>query len=275
MVDETKNDSNYWGSPKTTIFSKDTLDIRTTTDTSLLPLKSCIQIPHPNGSGEKLNVKKAKSVHFADSLGKPLKSIKTLYDLEDDLDLTFFKFCKGGGGGYTNKRTFSVNIKSKQQAKKNKFDNFSLPIPCNTFKERLQKENVLLESIIFRDYGIFGTVHVKNISFEKEVSVTFTVDDWATVQKTYAKYVPGSSSGTTDIFAFEINVPEEKKKNSSKIQFAICYSTSNNSFWDSNSSKNYIVSFSGENSSKKNFLDADDNYNGFIIPKQNFIGWAS
>ena len=72
------------------VVSKDTLDIKYRRDFSIEPLKSYILIPTPDDGKY---VKKAKSVHFADAIGKPLKPIKTLYnDLEDEIDLLIFGF---------------------------------------------------------------------------------------------------------------------------------------------------------------------------------------
>ena len=67
-----------------------------------------------------------------------------------------------------------------------------------------------MENIIFRDYGIFGTVVVNNISFEKNVYISYTLNDWVTVQRTEARYVPGSNTGSTDTFSFEINLIDSK-----------------------------------------------------------------
>ncbi|XP_066926675.1 protein phosphatase 1 regulatory subunit 3B-like [Clytia hemisphaerica] len=249
-----------------TVISKDTLDIKTRQDPAILPLKSCIQIPNPDGSGEKLNIKKAKSVHFADSLGKPLKSVKTLCDLEDDLDLLFL----GLKTNYSSTRR-SFPVRDKKTSQKFDFVNFKPPITEPNFLERVQKGNVLLENIFVKDNKVLGTVNVKNISFEKDVSITYTLNDWETVQNARGKYVPGSSTGTIDIFSFEITFPEDTACN---IKFAICYKAAKKEFWDSNESKNYILAIKTK-SPKKKLIDDSDNFNGFIISKQNFIGWAS
>jgi len=270
MVEKTKITSTKMG------VSKDTLNIKKI-DLTILPLKSCIQICNPDGSGEKLNVRKAKTVHFADSLGKPLRSVKTLCDMEDDLDRMFLGLSTISGNSSKKRRNFSTSNSNEFKNISNdkcRFVNFTPPITEFKFLDKVLQNNVLLENVIFRDDGIFGTVNVKNVSFEKDVSITYTLNGWKSIQKTVAKYVPGSSTGTIDIFSFEINVTDFGLKEC-KIEFAICYVTSNETFWDSNLGKNYIINFGMVSSTEKKLIGKSDNYNGFIIPKQNFIGWAS
>lgn len=257
--------------------SKDTLDIKQRSDSLAavpLTLKSCILIATPDGGKF---VRKAKSVHFADTLGKPLKSIKTLYDLDDELDMVFLRF-----KDVSTRRNFS--IKPKKTVEKNaatktcgriscQFVNFHSPIENPRFLEQVLKQHVLLEDVIVQESGILATINVKNVSFEKDVSITFTMDEWKTVGNIKANYVPGSSTGTIDIFSFELIIPENE--NNLNLQFAICYKTEGKEHWDSNSSKNYIISFITKNDRNKNVKVADSKYNGFVISKQEFIGWGS
>ena len=241
--------------------SKDTLDIKHRQDTSIVPLKSCILISTPDG--EKF-VKKAKSVHFADALGKPLKSIKTLYDLEDELDLFFLGFNKS-----VTRRNFSIKPR-KTEGMTCQFVNF---ICQPKFLEQVMKHNVLLENITVQENGILGTIMVKNISFEKAVTVTFTLNKWKTVYKVKANFVPGSNTGIIDIFSFEITLPETEIN--LELQFAICFKVEETEYWDSNHSKNYILSLSRKTEQKKNIAVDSINCKGFVVTKQDFIGWGS
>ena len=255
--------------------SKDTLDIKRRRDSSIEPLKSCILIPTPDGGKY---VKKAKSVHFADALGKPLKSVKTLYDFEDEIDLLILGFNNNGIC-----RKFSAKPKRKTRSEKStlvedsakmtyNLVNFTFPDDKSKFFEDVLKHNVLLENINVQQNGIFGTVNVKNVSFEKHVAITYTVDEWKTIEKTNAHYIPGSSTGSIDIFSFEIVFSESKRN--FELQFAICFKVGETEHWDSNGSKNYIISFVDKVEENKNLIK-DHGYKGFVIKKQEFIGWDS
>ena len=259
--------------------SKDTSDIKETASNT--PLKSCILIPKGE---EKVSVKKAKSVHFADSLGKPLKSVKTLHEQEDYLDLTFLSLRS------TTRRTFPVDIfrktydnnnynnynsfkgGSNNKKDQNKLENFKQPVKSKEFQSRVENENVCLENVVFREYGIFATITVKNISYQKDVSVRFTTDKWESFKVIQANYVPGSTTGVTDTFSFEI-IPGDAEENQVEIQFAICFAANGHTYWDSNYGKNYIVLFKVQKETK-DLLDKSD-CNGFILPCQNFIGWST
>lgn len=261
--------------------SKDTLDIKSTPS----PLKSCILIPNPDGSGEKVNVKKSRSVHFADSLGKPLKSIKTLYDFEDELDNALLGLRFQQTNVAKIRHTFPVtdvltknlrNIQKQGSTTGSKFVNFEQPILDDSFIAQVKSSKVFLESVIFREYGIFGTVAVHNIAYEKSVFVNYTIDNWTTVQTADAKYVPGSNTGVMDTFSFEINTAEKDRNDEEiEIKFAICY-ISEGVYWDSNDGKNYCVLFRKYKCDKlQESSSSSSNCNGFIISKHKFIGWAS
>ena len=49
-----------------------------------------------------------------------------------------------------------------------------------------------------------GDVRVLNISFNKNISVLWTVDNWVTKMYTMCEYVPGSSDGISDKFRFHL-----------------------------------------------------------------------
>jgi protein phosphatase 1 regulatory subunit 3A/B/C/D/E len=98
----------------------------------------------------------------------------------------------------------------------------------STFLERLgvslvenwfQDENVIL-----RDYKVLGTMKVKNVSFEKSVSVRVSFDSWETFSDFEGTYVHGqpSSSQNIDTFSFEFDVPTNLE-NDATIATSMCY----------------------------------------------------
>jgi len=254
--------------------SKDTLDIPS--ETSSYPLRSCILVSKGDDTDEKVSMKKSKSVHFADSLGKPLKSVKTLYDNHDEyLDLSFLSLRS------TTRRTFPVDIFKRSynnsfgnvSDKESKLINFKQPVTSKDFQSRVEKENICLENVLFREYGVFATIAVKNISFQKEITVRYSFDKWESFHVLAANFVPGSSTGITDTFSFEI-FPPMTKEDATEVQFALSYAANGKTYWDSNFGNNYIVKFKPKGKDKEKFSEMSD-CNGFILARQNFIGWST
>ena len=85
-----------------------------------------------------------------------------------------------------------------------------------------------------------GDVRVLNISFHKVITVKWTADDWATIIETSCEYVPGSSSGLTDKFRFQIETTGLTA--GSKVHLCLRYETGDQEFWDNNCGQNYLFS---------------------------------
>ncbi|XP_065648960.1 protein phosphatase 1 regulatory subunit 3B-B [Hydra vulgaris] len=251
------------------IKSKDTLDIQSSVDKEYQTLRSCILISKGDGSNDKVCIKKAKSVHFADSLGKPLKSVKTLFEFDDELEMSLLSL----GLHSSSRRSFTTssvkgNLLGHLTDAKGKFLNFKLPLNERALEEKLNADNICLESVVFREYSIFGTVVVNNICYQKQVSVLYTIDDWKSKENVLSNYISSSSNGKKDIFSFEIVFPSSLKASKIIVKFALCYSTEGNTFWDSNCGKNYEVEY--------NYLLSEKiSDSGFILPSQNFVGWST
>lgn len=62
--------------------------------------------------------------------------------------------------------------------------------PAN--REKLDSQNVSLENVIVKENEsvVIGTVKVRNLSFQKEVIVRSTWDNWKTQQDTICTYTP-------------------------------------------------------------------------------------
>ncbi|XP_028391486.1 protein phosphatase 1 regulatory subunit 3B-like [Dendronephthya gigantea] len=184
-----------------------------------------------------LNITRSrKSVHFADTKGLALVS-------------TFF---------FTKERT-SLNIPSKKeqwrrlatafigfrQAKSNgeisTLLNYKSPIPAREFEENIQKNNICLEKTYCNENGVYGRLQVKNIAFEKDVSVRYTFDSWKTFEESKASFIPGASIEDTDTFFFHIPRPVPNLENScgQKLEFAFCYKVNWGIYWDNNFGDNY------------------------------------
>lgn len=114
------------------------------------------------------------------------------------------------------------------------------------FRRRLDENFVSLENVIVKESeeSFVGTVKVKNLTFEKEVFIRSSSDDWLTQEDTYCTYVsnaspsiPGSVKVIYDTFSFKVTLPPRSRK----VEFCVCYRCDDQEFWDSNSSKNYVV----------------------------------
>lgn len=118
--------------------------------------------------------------------------------------------------------------------------NFSQPA-CDylAFRDRINKDCVSLENVILRDYNVLGTVKVKNISFEKNVFLRFTLTKWDEHEDVTASYVAGPDD-VFDTFSFEFEVPTTFDR-SQTVEFAVCYEANSRQYWDNNYGTNYII----------------------------------
>ena len=121
--------------------------------------------------------------------------------------------------------------------------NFSQPASNYlAFRERLETCLVSLENVILRDYTIVGTVKVKNIAFEKLVTVRHTFDSWNTSGDVETTYVDKNEreGAPYDTFSFELHVPPtmDVRKH---VQFCVAYDVNGRCYWDNNNGLNYEV----------------------------------
>jgi protein phosphatase 1 regulatory subunit 3A/B/C/D/E len=111
---------------------------------------------------------------------------------------------------------------------------------------------------------VSGTVRVANIAYDKHVEVRWTVDSWSTdglgTYRETAGYMPGSSDGGTDRFAFLICPPpaaieslhrqmqtSSSSASAPRLEFVISYDAGGVTYWDNNDGRNYgvVVSAAG------------------------------
>ena len=223
-----------------------------------LPMKSCLMVPKEEGSTEKIEVRKAKSVHFADSCGLALTSVATLFDNEEEL-FAFKNFCRNRG--LVGRNSFPSFGKPKTvEKRKSKFLNFVQPVSLPNFRQLVLNNKVSLESVVLREYSIFGTVCVANIDFHKNIFLRYTVDKWKSSKDAKGAYVSGTSTGKTDTFSFEI--PMSGHGDGLIVEFCVCFETKDGSFWDNNNSQNYKILFY----QSKVLSVSHENIDGFVLP---------
>ncbi|KAM3925190.1 protein phosphatase 1 regulatory subunit 3A [Leptodactylus fuscus] len=119
---------------------------------------------------------------------------------------------------------------------------FILP-PVTGIMERLHAKNVTLESVDFipGTSAMKGIIRVLNISFEKQVYVRMSLDNWQSHYDLLAEYVPNSCDGKTDQFCFTISLVSPYQQEGAQVEFCLCYETSVGTFWDNNDGQNYVL----------------------------------
>ena len=171
--------------------------------------------------------KRRKSVTFADFEGMELTEV------------FYFKPFNILSNSDGNQEEIEVLTNFETNLKTNKQINYTTNFLCDNknpkFVTFLQTNNVALETISVDWNFIKGWIHVLNIEFHKKVSVRWTEDDWLTKHNTEAEYEYSLKSVFVDVFVFKIPVKM------CRIEFAICYATCGQEFWDNNSGNNYAI----------------------------------
>ena len=177
-----------------------------------------------------------KSVHFADTKGLALVSTFFFTKERTSLDIPTKRVqLRGLTTAFTGLRQVKLNGETSRLL------NYKSPIPAKQFEENVQKNNVCLEKTYCNENGVYGRLQVKNIAFEKDISVRYTFDSWKTFEERKANYVPGASMNNTDTFFFHIPrpVPDLKNPCGQKFEFAFCYKVNKETYWDNNFGDNY------------------------------------
>lgn len=138
------------------------------------------------------------------------------------------------------------------------------------FKQKLEKNNVLLENIILKDVtSINGTIKARNLAYEKKIAVRITFDCWKTSKDhdaTYVKSIYGTDA--FDTFQFNIAVPKSFDPVMQKVEFCIRYQTNKMEFWDNNEGQNYSITPNvySPNTTKTEKKEQRNSRYGYSIP---------
>ncbi|KAH9169675.1 putative phosphatase regulatory subunit-domain-containing protein, partial [Lactarius sanguifluus] len=107
------------------------------------------------------------------------------------------------------------------------------------------ESHVHLESIALlpaRPPFLRGIVRVRNLAFEKSVSVRFTTDGWATVSEAHARYVGPAGTGDWDLFAFTIPLEAPPLQQPRTLLLAVHYAVpGTGEWWDNNGGADFRV----------------------------------
>ena len=131
-----------------------------------------------------------------------------------------------------------ANLRKPLPTKKLRFEQRQ-PTSSPDFIRTLQRHLVKLENVLIKEeMSIYGTIRVRNIGYEKHVTVRYSSDDWKASHDISAEYVMQSCDGPTDRFCFTISINEDYPVGS-RVQFAVRFQASGGDFWDNNAGKNY------------------------------------
>ncbi|NXQ33713.1 PPR3A phosphatase, partial [Alaudala cheleensis] len=169
----------------------------------------------------------SRKVSFADAFGFDLVSVK---------EFNIWEFPNTGQENYIEDEVFPQEEYFLSQ-------HFTLPASQEELLQKVREQKVALESVLLLPgiTSMNGIVRVLNVSFEKQVYVRMTVNNWLSYYDILAEFMPNSCGGETDQFCFKISLVPPYQKDGVKVEFCIRYETSVGTFWANNDDKNYTL----------------------------------
>ena len=122
--------------------------------------------------------------------------------------------------------------------------NFGQPYIQSDFPNRLRSQSVLLHSFEVIGYTVHGLISVMNLTFEKKITVKFTVNKWVTEKYCDARYIE-KDCDNSDKFRFQISLketdfPQFQLNEDRTMMFAVRYETGDRRiYWDNNFGQDY------------------------------------
>lgn len=127
------------------------------------------------------------------------------------------------------------------------FPNWSDSELTDVIDKRSKVIRIEKSSFEVQDNVLTGKLLVRNLDYQKTVTIRYTFDYWETVQNVQATYYSNHPSSTLyDIFTFKIHLVK-----SDSFYFAVQYQVGSQEFWDNNNSKNYEIQFIHNTKNKK------------------------
>ncbi|NXD89658.1 PPR3A phosphatase, partial [Chaetorhynchus papuensis] len=169
----------------------------------------------------------SRKVSFADAFGFDLVSVK---------EFDTWEFPNTGQENDTEDEVFPQDEYFFSQQ-------FTLPASQEELLHKVREQKVMLESVLLLP-GVTcmnGIIRVLNVSFEKQVYVRMTLNNWLSYYDILAEFMPNSCGSETDQFCFKISLVPPFQKDGVKVEFCIRYETSVGTFWANNDDKNYTL----------------------------------
>ncbi|NXB70681.1 PPR3A phosphatase, partial [Donacobius atricapilla] len=169
----------------------------------------------------------SRKVSFADAFGFDLVSVK---------EFSIWEFPNTGQENYIEDEVFPQDEYFFSQQ-------FTLPASQEELLQKVREQKVMLESVLLLPgiTSMNGIIRVLNVSFEKQVYVRMTLNNWLSYYDILAEFMPNSCGSETDQFCFKISLVPPFQKDGVKVEFCIRYETSVGTFWANNDDKNYTL----------------------------------
>ncbi|XP_026207675.1 protein phosphatase 1 regulatory subunit 3C-B-like [Anabas testudineus] len=211
-------------------------DVVTTTPTTVI--NSTTEAAEVCSSPLWPRTKMKKSVVFADSQGLALTAVHIFSEFEDDV-LSELQFHLSEMEGAKAGTHLGENKDCADYGSGLVLDFTPPASDYLDLRNRLKAQHVCLETCSVQERLLSGTVQVRNICFEKSVSVRITFDSWRSFQDIECPYLNNVyGCPDTDTFSFSVSVPELLEP-SNRVEFCIQYQTRDHTFWDNNHGNNY------------------------------------
>jgi hypothetical protein len=109
-----------------------------------------------------------------------------------------------------------------------------------------------LDHVELLGHTLCGSILVKNIAYEKNVTIRYSLDQWQSFHDINAQWKcseeefllggPSLEKGL-DRFEFKVDLSQEMKRDVTPhiLQFAVCYQVNGETHWDNNQNKNYHI----------------------------------
>ncbi|NXS13171.1 PR3CB phosphatase, partial [Neodrepanis coruscans] len=205
------------------------------------PLRSCLNQkpsaepePERRDSTKSCKGQKKKRVVFADMKGLSLTAVRFFSKIEEDLcDLQH---------ALSDLACFPPRLWDPRPQACRYVLGFPQPsADYVAFRSSLQDNLVCLESCLLQGRALSGTVKVRNIEYEKKVTVRITFDGWRSFRDVSCLYMHSTyGSADTDLFSFELTLPKPALGRRA-TEFCISFQCGQKTHWDNNHGKNYTI----------------------------------
>uniref|UniRef100_A0A914UYI1 CBM21 domain-containing protein n=1 Tax=Plectus sambesii TaxID=2011161 RepID=A0A914UYI1_9BILA len=185
-----------------------------------------------------------KSVTFADSVGLNLEEIK-LFTNQTDFRDDYFEFADNLLlSSRRQAHTFPVlssHLTAFTKAEQQREMQIRWPLRGKGEVHKIvEAQNVCIESMSCSSMSTSGLVGVKNIAFEKQVQLRYTINAWETYSEIPCMFPFSSVFNNHYTFCFSFCLPLDLPVGSC-CELCVCYTTAEQEFWDNNDSKNYRI----------------------------------
>lgn len=216
--------------------SKEDFSFIAAPNSSMTPQSSCPNLRRPDRAEQtgpeagRTGAKAKKRVTFADHRGLTLTSVKVFSEFTDPIQIPVniqeMLRCAPPPSPEENRLVLDFTQPSSDYL---------------LFRQNLETNQVSLEHCVLKEKAFAGTIKVKNVSYEKSVTLRVTFDSWKSHLDVPCRYVKDAyPSPHSDTFSYQVALPAELPPHE-HVEFAVCYEVGGAQHWDSNQGRNYCI----------------------------------